>query len=667
MSSLRSRFILFIVAVIALCSTTVTAIAYMRMRAVVNDSLNRELQMTLDGYSKDIGDWISMHKQAVESAVPFVAQDMVATAAPAAPTATATPAAVASQGAAPAPAPNAPGPQNSTADAAFRTHLAQASSAGGFDLFFTGFADKRMIYSIDKQPPPGYDPTVRPWYKAATAAGGTIVSTPYIAASSHKLVVTFASPYKDGGDIKAVVGGDVNLENIVKSVLSLKLPVSGFGFLVQKDGKLIGYPQAEAFSKPIKDYLPAVADVDAMSSQTATALATVELNGQGQLLKMAPIAGTDWYLGILLDRSEALAPLTNLLWALVGSALVLVAVLAALAWVGVGRLLAGLKVVENAMKAISSGDADLTHRLPVASNDEVGRIAEAFNQFVARLREMFLAVRQQADTLANDSQQLITTTERISSDSKQQSEELSTTASTIEQITVSIAHIADHVRDTGTLVNEIDNSSRDSSTAVQRVAQEIGDIAEQCRQLSTVMDSLGERSERIQSIVDVIREVAEQTNLLALNAAIEAARAGEQGRGFAVVADEVRKLAERTGAATVEIGEMIGSIRSDTQAALERTGSASQAVEQGVNLSQDAATRIQAIRSLTADMVERMGDIANATDEQKTATTVMAQSAERINGMAQQTDEAIQQANRTIRHQGGLAAELQGIVGRFKL
>lgn len=626
MSSLRTRFILFIAVVIVLCMATMTGVAYLRMGAAITEGLNRELGVTLDGRAKVISDWISTRKLAVESTLPFITQEAV-----------------------------------------LKEHLGQGAVVGGFDLFYTGFADKRMIYSITKEKPPGYDPTVRPWYVAANAAGGTIITEPYIAKNSQKLVVTFAAPSKIDGQVKAVVGGDVNLENIVKNVLSLKLPASGFSFLVRRDGKLIGYPQAEAFSKPIRNYLPSVVDVDVMAAQTASKMATIDLNGHSQLLKMASIPGSDWYLGIVLDKSAVLAPLSSLLWALSVSALVLVAVLTGFTWIGVGRLLRGLKEVGNAMERISSGDADLTHRLPVTNNDEVGRIAMAFNQFVAQLQKMFLSVREQANCLAHDSHQLIDAVQKISGDSKQQSAELTTSAATIEEITGSIALIADHVRDTSTRVDEIDSSSRASSGMVVSVAQEIGNISEQCSQLSRVMDSLGDRSERIQSIVNVIKDIADQTNLLALNAAIEAARAGEQGRGFAVVADEVRKLAERTGEATVEIGSMIGSIQGDTQVALVRMGSAVKAVEQGVCLSQEAATRIQAIRMLTDDMVVRMNDIANATCEQQTATTAMAQSAERINAMSQQTDEAIQHASKTIRSLGELAFNLQGIVARFKL
>jgi methyl-accepting chemotaxis protein len=625
MSSLRIRFILFIVAVAALCTTLITAIAYYRMSEVVNDGLNRQLEMTLSGYSKDIADWAETRKRIVASIMPYALQDNL------------------------------------------KAHLAQGAASGGFDLFFTGFADKRTVYSTDRQAAPGYDPTVRPWYKGAEASGAPFLSAPYIGKTTQKLVVTFAAPFKEGGVTRAVVGGDVNLETLVKEVLALKLPVRGLSFLVQRDGKLIGYPQAEAFSKPIQGYLPAIHDVHAMSEQTANSMASIELNGQAQLLKMAPIAGTDWYLGVVLDRSEALAPLTRLLWALSASAALLIAALSALAWLGVGKLLSGLRVIENAMKAISSGEADLTHKLPVTSNDEVGRIAVAFNQFVARLREMFISVRQQADTLAGDSRALIDATGQISGDSKVQSEELSHTAATIEQITVSIAHIAEHVRDTGELVSQIDTRSQDSAAAVERVSREISDIAGECRGRSTVMSSLGERSEHIRNIVNVIKDIADQTNLLALNAAIEAARAGEQGRGFAVVADEVRKLAERTAKATIEIGAMIGSIHQDTQQALSRMDTTFKAVDVGVSLSHEATERIQAIRQLTGDMVSRMGDIATSTTEQKNATTSMAQSAERINGMAQQTDEAIQQASHTIRAQGERAADLQGMVGRFKL
>ncbi|SCK14347.1 methyl-accepting chemotaxis protein [Vogesella sp. LIG4] len=626
MASLRARFILFIVAVILLCTSLVAAIAYLRMQREVSAGLNRELAMTLNGYSRDIANWVQSRKQVTESVLPYL------------------------PGVVP-----------------LRPHLAQAAIAGGFSLFYVGYADHRIVYSVDKQPAPGYDPTVRPWYVAAQRTAATVISEPYIAKSTQKLVVTFAAPYKAGGQVQAVAGGDVELGNIVSSVLSLKLPVAGFSFLVQRDGKLIGYPQIAAFSQPIRHYLPAIVDVDAMASKTAQALTTIELDGHKRLLKIVPITGTEWYLGIVLDRDAAYAPLTGLLWTLVASASALVIVLVALAWFGVGRLLTGLGEVERAMQAIAGGDADLTQRLPVTGTDEVGQIAAAFNQFAERLHKMFVAVRSQAETLASDSRRLISTAQRISGDSCQQSAELAGTSATIQEITVSITQISDHVRDTRELVGQIDNSSRDSASAVVRVADEIGGIATECQSLAEVLDSLGGRSERIRDTVIVIKEIADQTNLLALNAAIEAARAGEQGRGFAVVADEVRKLAERSARATIEIGSVIGSIHEDVQIALLRMGSMEKSVGQGVELSRNAAEEIAAIRSLTQGMVTRMGEIACATDEQRAATTVMAQGAERINTMAQQTDAAIRQSSVIVQNQGELADQLKGMVASFRL
>ena len=494
-----------------------------------------------------------------------------------------------------------------------------------------------------------------------------MVSEPYIAKSTQKLVVTFAAPFRVGGHVQAVAGGDVELGSIVSRVLSLKLPVAGFSFLVQRDGKLIGYPKDAAFSQPIRHYLPALVDIDIMASKTARALTTFELDGYERLLKVVPIAGTDWYLGIVLDRDAAFEPLTGLLWTLVASASALVIVLAALAWFGVGRLLTGLSEVERAMQAIAGGEADLTRRLPVASSDEVGQIAVAFNQFAERLHEMFVVVRSQAETLASDSQRLITTAHGISEDSCRQSAELAGTSATIQEITVSITQIADHVRDTSELVGQIDYRSRDSAATVERVADEIGNIASECQALAAVLGGLGDRSEGIRDIVVVIKDIADQTNLLALNAAIEAARAGEQGRGFAVVADEVRKLAERSAKATIEIGSMIDSTHEDVQLALLRMESMEKSVGKRVGLSRDVAEEIVAIRGLTQGMVVRMREIACATDEQRAATTIMAQGAERINGMAQQTDETIRQASLTIQNQGELAAQLKSMVASFRL
>ena len=625
MSSLRTRLILFLVAVITLATATTTAIAYYRMSEELHNGLDGQLGTALSGSASHIAGWAEAHKRIVAAVRPHVGQPTL------------------------------------------KAHLAQGAEAGGFDLFFVGFADKRTVYSTEREAAPGYDPTARPWYQAADAAGAPTLTAPYIGKTTQAMVVTFVAPVREGGKTLAVVGGDVNLENLVKSVLALKLPVSGFSFLVQRDGRVIGYPQATALLKPIQQVLPAIDDVGAMAERTRQGLAPIELDRRAYLLKMAPVAGTDWYLGVAVDRAEALAPLSRLAWMLAVSGGLLLLAAGTLAWLGVGRLLAGLLALERAMKAISGGEADLQQRLPASGGDEVGRIAAAFNQFVEQLQQMCREVQQQTDTLAADAQRLGDTTQRVSHDSRQQSAELTTTAATIEQITVSIAHIAASVRETAALVGQIDAGSSDSAGAVERVAGEIGTIAAEFQGLTTVMNSLSHRSGHIQHIVNVIKDIADQTNLLALNAAIEAARAGEQGRGFAVVADEVRKLAERTSQATVEIGGMIGSIDADTQAAITRMDSTLLAVERGVTLSQDAAGRIQAISARTRDVAGRTGEIADATDEQKAATTLLAQSAERINGMVQRTDDAIQQASLTIQRQGELASGLQRVVGRFRL
>ena len=626
--SLRLRLTLFIALVVAICSVILSGISYVRMRQVVMDGVNNELQTIVNSHATTISEWIGSQRQVVEAIVPYLkAGDVLEV----------------------------------------EKALTQARSSGDFNLAFAGFPDKRMVYFDGRQVAPGYDPTARSWFKLANEKGQSVLTPPYIAKTSQKLSISFASPWKEDGVVKGVAAGDVALDSLAKDVVALKLPVSGISFLVSRDGTVITLPKPDSALKPIKMFIPAIVDVAQAAQQSAAALTTIILDDKPGFLKLSPISGTDWYLGVVVDKNEALAPLTTLLMALVGSTIILFLLGVVFAWAGGGRLLMGLRQVELAIATIASGGGDLTQRLPVNTQDEVGNIARAFNQFTEQLRIMFITVREQSDRLEQEVQQLTQETRGIADDSHTQSAELVTTAATIEEITVSIAHIADNVADTSQLVGRVDDSSKGSAGAVDQVAQEMGGITHEFKALADVMGKLGERSDQIRNIVNVIKDIADQTNLLALNAAIEAARAGEQGRGFAVVADEVRKLAERTAGATVEIGGMIGSIQTETQVAIARMDTTVIAVDQGVARSSDAMIQIQAIRELTGQMVTKMDDIASATAEQKMATTSMAQSAERVSNMGHHTDEAIQRVSATLGALGDLAQALSGVVSKFKL
>lgn len=336
--------------------------------------------------------------------------------------------------------------------------------------------------------------------------------------------------------------------------------------------------------------------------------------------------------------------------------------------VTLGNLIAQpMQRLNQLMLSLTTGYGDLTVVLPVESADETGQIAQHFNTFMSQLHTMFLAVREDTVRLTSGVAKIDAMANKIANDANTQSELAASTAATIEQITVSINHIADNTQDADIAVRKTGKDSSDSAESVVNVANEINHVAGSVNELSGVMNELNNRSQQISTIVNVIKEIADQTNLLALNAAIEAARAGEQGRGFAVVADEVRKLAERTGQSTVEIGAMIESMRLESSNAVSRMADTHKAVSTGVISAEQAAKRIKAISQQTLEVVARIQEIAMSANEQSSATTQMAKSAELISLMAQEGTTAIGETRIVIKDLNSLAGDLQTLIGRFKL
>ncbi|NQD93849.1 methyl-accepting chemotaxis protein [Pseudomonas sp. CrR25] len=351
----------------------------------------------------------------------------------------------------------------------------------------------------------------------------------------------------------------------------------------------------------------------------------------------------------------------------VGGIGALVLLLSTVLAVGLGRTISRpLQELSLAMDNLASGEADLSSRLSIASRDEIGRIAGAFNQFVQQLGGIVQAVRHEAGRLAEGVDILYSRTDRLDQDASVQAGMALNAAASLEQITQSIAHVAETTRTVEVFVQDAGGYSTAGTQAMARVAQRIRQASDSVDELSGVLDSLRDRSQKIDSTLGVIKGIAEQTNLLALNAAIEAARAGEQGRGFAVVADEVRGLAARTATATVEIREMLEAIAQETSEASRRMDVTSEGVRESVCLAEDASRQIESIQTAMYEIVARMAGVAQAINEQSTAVADLSCGAEAISMQARGSNEAIGQARTVMASLRELSHTLNELIGRFR-
>uniref|UniRef100_A0A8W7P319 Methyl-accepting chemotaxis protein n=1 Tax=Anopheles coluzzii TaxID=1518534 RepID=A0A8W7P319_ANOCL len=389
----------------------------------------------------------------------------------------------------------------------------------------------------------------------------------------------------------------------------------------------------------------------------------VRMADQDMLLSVQRIPDSDWLIGLATHKDDILAPLNTLLLTVAGLSALVFALLIPLAGVLLGRMLGGLVALKAAMEDIAHGDGDLTLRLKDEGQDEIAATARAFNQFVTQLATLFRGLRDNAGGVVAGVGEVSGQVLDVADSARSISDMSSSNAATLEQITVSIAHIADNARE----ADQLATATGTGPGGLLRLADGMESTVQSVRSLESMLAALEQRSLQISGITDVIRDIADQTNLLALNAAIEAARAGEQGRGFAVVADEVRKLAERTAQATVQIAGMVSAIRSETGKAVGDVQQTVTVVNDGVVLTQQAVSTIQSIRHSMLEVVSKMSEISHSTQEQHNASTLIAQSSEQINSRVLENDEMLQQASATLQSLAGRAGQMNGEFAKFHL
>lgn len=390
------------------------------------------------------------------------------------------------------------------------------------------------------------------------------------------------------------------------------------------------------------------------------------LLGYARAAGYGPFPGFGWGLLVGQDRDEAYAEVDalrgRLLWMLV-----ILTGLAVAAGVVLSRSFT--KALTDAITVIVAicNDWDLTRRLTVKGKDEVGRLCETFNQFMDKLEDAMTRVASSTASLAASAEELSANTGQLVKGGQEQAQQAIQASAAVEEMSATVTEMAKNAQGVASKAQDANLAARQGNEVVTASVTGMMHLAETIRDSAGRIQMLGQRSEQIGEIVRVIEEIADQTNLLALNAAIEAARAGEQGRGFAVVADEVRKLAERTTKATKEIADTIRTIQGDTTVAVEAMQAATREAEEGTGLAQRAGACLSEIVGAVETVTTMVQQIAAAVEEQSTATHQITSSIEVTAEVSKRNEGGIGQIGAASTDLARLANELQAVVSGFKL
>ncbi len=547
-------------------------------------------------------------------------------------------------------------------------YLMELHQAMNFGLTYYGDEQGNMYRQDPALQTADYDPRVRPWYKGTKEKNAMFISSPYVSATMQQLVVTISQPVQRNGQFVGAAAANVAIDSLTKSVRKLILPGDGYGVLLERDGTVISHPNEARNGKQITD-VDAHFTANWLQQRAASDdLEEYTFEGGAKLFYVQNVPNTDWALMFVIDKGSIMAASTKLAWMMSIVGLGFIALFAVLLFIIFKVQFKDLERVSKALNDISQGAGDLTVRIDIKNeHDEIGVLATGFNRFVAQLHGMISRMGQIADQLGSQSHETRRSAEQNNQSIAVQQDEITMVATAVTEMASATEEIASNAELTAQTSQDAVGLAVNGQQQVTQSQQSIRNLAEEVDNASKIIGELNEHSQKINSILLTISGIAEQTNLLALNAAIEAARAGEQGRGFAVVADEVRVLSQRTHASTQEIQAMIETLQRTASKAVTSMEHSHNMAETSVLDAESASSSLEQINQAITQISDMASQIATAAEEQTSVTSEINRNTEAIREVSMNLSDESVVATEKAQQLQELAQSLQQEVGRFRL